>query len=72
MLSRQTLDLVVIAVPTSLHRDVGLAVIESGADVLIEKPIASTCLEALELINAAKTRSRRIAVGHIERFIRLS
>ena len=68
MLAQQSLDLVVIAVPTSLHREVAVAAMQAGVDVLIEKPIASSCAEALELIATAKAHSRRIAVGHIERF----
>ncbi len=41
---------------------------QAGIDVLIEKPIASSLVEADELI-ALVQKSRRIAqVGHLERF----
>jgi predicted dehydrogenase len=60
--------LVVVSVPTGLHHSVALAAMQSGADLLIEKPIASTCVEALDLIETARQLVRRIAVGHVERF----
>ncbi|PKO23359.1 MAG: hypothetical protein CVU38_04475 [Chloroflexi bacterium HGW-Chloroflexi-1] len=46
MLAKERLDeLVSIAVPTMLHRDVALAAIEYGGHVLVEKPIAATVPE---------------------------
>ena len=61
-------DAVCIAVPTLLHHRVGLACLEAGAHVLIEKPIAATQEEAADLIRAAEAASRLLQVGHIERF----
>jgi predicted dehydrogenase len=68
MLSRESLDFVVVAVPTSLHREVGTAAMRAGAHVLIEKPIAATCTEARALMEAASAYDRWLAVGHLERF----
>jgi UDP-N-acetylglucosamine 3-dehydrogenase len=62
------LDFVVVAVPTSLHHDVGVSAIESGAHVLIEKPIANTLDGAHAIANAAVKAKRLVFVGHIERF----
>jgi predicted dehydrogenase len=61
-------EAVCIAVPTLLHHGVGLACLQAGVDVLIEKPIAATQEEAAELIQAAETAGRLLQVGHIERF----
>jgi predicted dehydrogenase len=47
---------------------VGLAALQAGVDVLIEKPIAATQEEANDLIRAAETAGRLLQVGHIERF----
>ena len=44
-LLRQGLDAVSVCVPTSLHHEVGLKVIASGASLLIEKPLAATSAE---------------------------
>jgi len=41
---------------------------ESGVDVLIEKPLAATLAEADELIHVASVHKRIAQVGHLERF----
>jgi UDP-N-acetylglucosamine 3-dehydrogenase len=61
-------DAVIIAVPTTLHREVAVAAIKRGIHVLVEKPIASTIEEAEEIIQTANQYSVIVAVGHIERF----
>ncbi|MCA9771970.1 MAG: Gfo/Idh/MocA family oxidoreductase, partial [Myxococcales bacterium] len=61
-------DAVSIAVPTSLHFDVARAFLESGIDVLVEKPITTTVAEADALIALADARGRVLQVGHLERF----
>jgi predicted dehydrogenase len=57
-----------VAVPTSLHLEVARPLIESGVDVLIEKPLASTLAEADQLLQFAKEHNRVVQVGHLERF----
>ena len=61
-------EAVCIAVPTLLHHPVGLACLEAGLHVLIEKPIAASQDEATALIGAANDSGRLLQVGHIERF----
>ena len=61
-------EAVCIAVPTLLHHPVGLACLEAGLHVLIEKPIAASQDEATSLIDAANRAGRLLQVGHIERF----
>ena len=61
-------EAVCIAVPTLLHHSVGLASLEAGVHVLIEKPIAASQDEATALIQAARNAGRLLQVGHIERF----
>jgi len=62
------IDAVIIAVPTSFHKECGLYAIEHGKHVLIEKPIAFDEIEAQEIIERAKEKKVTLAVGHIERF----
>ena len=68
MLDEERLDLVSIVAPTSLHLPVTLAALRAGANVIVEKPIAATREEALEMIAAAAAAGRMLTVGHIERF----
>jgi UDP-N-acetylglucosamine 3-dehydrogenase len=68
MLAEEELDLVSIVAPTSLHLPVTLAALRAGANVLVEKPIAATRDEAVEMISAAEASGRMLTVGHIERF----
>ncbi|WP_340817899.1 UDP-N-acetylglucosamine 3-dehydrogenase [Methanolobus sp. WCC4] len=62
------LDAVSIVVPTKMHRQVATNAIESGAHVLVEKPIADTVENAEAIIKAAEENDRLLMVGHIERF----
>ena len=68
MLERERLEAAVVAVPTRFHVETGLAALERGLHVLIEKPIATTLDEGRRLVTAARERKRVLAVGHIERF----
>lgn len=61
-------DAVSIAVPTSLHHEVGKACLEAGVDVMMEKPITTTLTEADDLIKLAHAGGRILQVGHLERF----
>ena len=68
MLDEERPEAVTVAVPTSLHRRVATDAMESGADVLVEKPIASTAAESEALIEKAEMLDRKLMVGHIVRF----
>ncbi|MCC6381718.1 MAG: Gfo/Idh/MocA family oxidoreductase [Dehalococcoidia bacterium] len=61
-------DMVSVVVPSGLHEDVALRVIEGGAHLLVEKPIASTLAGAARMARAAEAAGLILSVGHIERF----
>ncbi|MBE9504000.1 MAG: Gfo/Idh/MocA family oxidoreductase, partial [Proteobacteria bacterium] len=61
-------DVVTIAVPTSLHYQVSKPFIEKGIHVLLEKPIANTLEEATELFELADSKLVHLQIGHVERF----
>lgn len=61
-------DAVSIVVPTTLHKQVTMDVLESGANILVEKPVADTIENADSMIKAAREAGRILMVGHIERF----
>ena len=68
MIEKTRPDLVAIVVPTHLHNEVALNVLDRGIHVLIEKPFTKTIDEALQLLQMARSRGAEIAVGHVERF----
>jgi len=68
LLSKEKPDVVSVAVPTQFHREVALACVESGAGVLVEKPIADSLENAKAIIEAADEAEVKLMVGHIERF----
>jgi predicted dehydrogenase len=65
---RGNVDAAVVAVPTSLHAEVGCELLESGIDVLVEKPIAADLASARRLVDTAKEHERILQIGHLERF----
>jgi len=62
------IDAAVVAVPTSLHAEVGCELLESGIDVLVEKPIAADLGSARRLVDTAAKHERILQIGHLERF----
>jgi len=68
MLAKETPDAVSVAVPTAMHEEIGHAVLESGAHLLMEKPIAATVAEGQRLIEKARALKRQLMIGHIVRF----
>ncbi len=63
-----SIDAASIAVPTTLHFQIGMDLLRNNKDLLIEKPITTTLNEAEELISEAKKRDLILQVGHLERF----
>ena len=68
LLKKEKPDALTVAVPTENHHDAVLEAFAAGCHVLVEKPIAATLAEADELVAAAKSARRVLAVGHIERY----
>lgn len=62
------IDAASVVVPTTLHHEMTLRLIEAGVDVLVEKPIAEDVAQAAEMVAAAEAAGRILQVGHIERF----
>ena len=61
-------DAVSIVIPTKLHYQVAKFFLENKINVLVEKPITTTVVEAEELIKIAKKNNLVLQVGHLERF----
>jgi predicted dehydrogenase len=68
MIDEASLDAIVIAAPTTSHLPLALAAIDRDIAVLIEKPLAATVDEAMQIAAAARRRGVPVQVGHVERF----
>ncbi len=61
-------DAVSIVVPTAYHLPVARPFLEAGVHMLLEKPVAPTYVEALELVELAERSGVVFQVGHLERY----
>jgi UDP-N-acetylglucosamine 3-dehydrogenase len=68
MLAAEQLDLLSVAVPTGLHREVALAALERRVATLVEKPIAADLEDGRAIVRAAQATGCQLMVGHVERF----
>ncbi len=64
----QRLDYCVVAAPTSMHRELALALADAGVHALVEKPLAGDVKSAIEIAEAFERAGLVGAVGHIERY----
>jgi UDP-N-acetyl-2-amino-2-deoxyglucuronate dehydrogenase len=58
----QPLDLVIIGSPSGLHAEQGIAAVERGLHVLVEKPIDVTVARGAALVTAAERRGLKLGV----------
>jgi phthalate 4,5-cis-dihydrodiol dehydrogenase len=58
------IDAVYIGTPTDMHHAHVMAALAAGKHVLVEKPMATTVADALEMAEAAESAGLVLAVGH--------
>lgn len=68
MLEKEDLQAVSVCTSTDAHKEVTIASLKAGKDVLVEKPIARTYAEALAMSEAAAAEKRKLMVGMNHRF----
>ncbi len=61
-------DVVVVSTPDHLHTGPALRAIERGYDVLLEKPIAQTWNECVQILAAIRRSQRVVGVCHVLRY----
>jgi len=62
-------DWCVICVPDRTHADVCLACLAGGANLIVEKPLATSLAECREIIAAGKRAGRQVLVAHNYRYL---
>jgi len=68
MLEKEDLQAVIVCTSTDAHREVALASLKAGKDVLVEKPIARRYSEAAAMADTAREYKRKLMVGMNHRF----
>lgn len=68
MFASEELDAVSVCVHNALHADASVRAMESGANVLLEKPFASDLNGAVEMMRAEKRTGRFVSVGFQQRY----
>ncbi len=63
LLDDPSIEAVSVTVPNFLHRDIGVAVLDAGKHLWIEKPVGLTEADAAAVAEAATRNDRRTAVG---------
>lgn len=61
-------DLCIVATQDAQHREHSVAAMKAGYDLLLEKPIATTLEDCLEIQDVAKKLGRRVFVCHVLRY----
>lgn len=66
-LNDSSYDIAIVAAPTEHHFEIGKFFIQKKKALFMEKPLASTYEQALELARLSKENHSFVAVGHVER-----
>ncbi len=68
MLAKEKPTLVSIATPHNLHAPQAIQCLKAGAAVVVEKPMATTYVDAQAMVKAAKETGKSLTVYHNRRF----
>ena len=62
--SDETVDMVYVVLPNSMHPEFTIRAARAGKHVLCEKPMANTSEECRQMIDACKQANRQLAIGY--------
>ena len=68
LIKNEKLDILSVAVPNNQHKELTIAGLESGANVLCEKPMAMNTQEAIEMLETAKKLNKKLGINFSYRF----
>ena len=68
IVARDDVDIVVVATPNAFLAEVGIAAMEAGKHVLIEKPMGRNLEEAMRLAESARSTGRVLKIGFNHRY----
>lgn len=68
MLGSDSVSAVIVCTPNFTHAELGHKVLSAGKHLFMEKPLATSVIEAQRLVDLAEERNITLAVGHSHRF----
>ena len=68
MLAKEKIDFIDICVPSYLHKEMSVKMLERGYHVMCEKPMSLSYTDCLEMIEAANKSKRQLMIGQCLRF----
>ena len=68
LIANEDVDAVVIGVPNRWHKELAVAAMQAGKDVLLEKPMGLNATECQEINDVASATGRILQVGMVYRF----
>lgn len=68
LIANENLELIIITAPNHVHFSLAKLCLESGINVVLEKPMVTTSLQAEELVKLAKKRGLLLSVFHNRRW----
>jgi len=68
LLTKEDVDAVSIVTPEQTHKELAIRCMNAGKHVFVEKPIAHTLEDAVEMVNCSKKNKVKFTVGFILRF----
>jgi predicted dehydrogenase len=57
---RDDIDMVIVSTPTSFHKDISVEAMKHGKHVLVEKPLAATVDDAVEMVQTAQAHGVKL------------
>ncbi len=57
-------DVIYIVLPNAMHKEYAIRAARAGKHVIVEKPMATTAADAMEIIDACKKANVQLAVGY--------
>lgn len=68
LLSDETIDIVLVATPNDLHKEIAIQVMEAGKNVISEKPITLCSADLQEMIDVSKKTGKLLVVHQNRRW----
>jgi len=65
VLARKDIDGVIIATPPISHKDLAIQAVKAGKDIFVEKPLALSVMDGIEMTQCADKFKKILLVGHV-------